>query len=57
MVRPGLGIARDHAQTVKWLEKSVDQHEFQALNLAVNPAFAEMRCDRAFRELVGRIGL
>lgn len=47
----------DHAQTVEWLEKSADLDEFQALNLAVNPAFAEMRDDQAFRELVGRIGL
>ena len=47
----------DHAETLKWLERSADLHEFQALNLAVNPAFAEMRSDPGFRALVKRIGL
>jgi serine/threonine-protein kinase len=47
----------DHAQTVKWLERSADLREFQVLNLAVNPAFAEMRNDPAFRGLIKRIGL
>ena len=47
----------DHDRTVKWLEKSADLHEFQVLNLAVNPAFAAMRNDPAFRALVKRIGL
>jgi TolB-like protein/tetratricopeptide (TPR) repeat protein len=47
----------DHAQAVKWLERSADLHEFQVLNLAVNPGFAEMRDDPAFRRLVKRIGL
>jgi serine/threonine protein kinase/Tfp pilus assembly protein PilF len=48
---------RDHAQTVKWLEKSAELREFQVLNLAVNPAFAQMRNDPAFVALVKRIGL
>jgi serine/threonine-protein kinase len=47
----------DHAQTVKWLERSADLREFQVLNLAVNPAFAEMRNNPAFRALIKRIGL
>jgi tetratricopeptide (TPR) repeat protein len=47
----------DHAQTLKWLERSADLHEFQVLNLAVNPAFVEMRNDPGFRALVKRIGL
>ena len=47
----------DHARTVQWLERSADLHEFQVLNLAVNPAFAEMRNDPEFRALVKRIGL
>jgi TolB-like protein len=47
----------DHARTVEWLEKSADLHELQVLNLAVNPAFAEMRNDPEFRAVVRRIGL
>jgi TolB-like protein/Tfp pilus assembly protein PilF len=47
----------DHAQTVKWLERSAALHEFQVLNMAVNPAFAEMRNDPPFRALATRIGL
>jgi TolB-like protein/Flp pilus assembly protein TadD len=47
----------DHAQAVKWLERSADLREFQVLNLAVNPAFAEMRNDPPFRALIRRIGL
>jgi Flp pilus assembly protein TadD len=47
----------NHDQAVKWLERSADLHEFQVLNLAVNPAFAEMHNDPLFRKLVHRIGL
>ena len=47
----------DHARTVKWLARSADLHEFQVLNLAVNPAFIQMRNDPEFRALVRRIGL
>lgn len=50
----GLG---DHAETLKWLEKSADLHEFQVLTIAVNPAFAAMRNDPGFRALMKRIGL
>ncbi len=47
----------DHAQALTWLERSADLHEYQILNLAVNPAFAEMHNDPGFRTLVKRIGL
>jgi len=47
----------DHVLTVKWLERSAALHEFQVLNMAVNPAFAEMRNDPPFRALAARIGL
>jgi hypothetical protein len=47
----------DHAQTIKWLERSAALHEFQVLNMAVNPAFAEMRKDALFRALAAKIGL
>jgi tetratricopeptide (TPR) repeat protein len=47
----------DHVQTLKWLERSADLRESQVLNLAVNPALAEMRNDPGFRALVRRIGL
>jgi tetratricopeptide (TPR) repeat protein len=47
----------DVARTVKWLERSANQREFQVLNAGVNPAYAQVRNDPAFRALVKRIGL
>jgi predicted Zn-dependent protease len=47
----------DEPNTVKWLERSADLHEFQALNLAVNPTFASMRNSPKFRALEKRMGL
>ena len=47
----------DHSQALKWLERSADLREFQVLNLAVNPAFVELRNDPGFQALVKRIGL
>ena len=47
----------DPAQTMTWLERSAHLREFQVLNLAVNPGFAEMRNVPAFRALIKRIGL
>ncbi len=47
----------DHVQTLKWLERSADMRESQVLNLAVNPAFAEMRTDPDFRALVKRVSV
>jgi tetratricopeptide (TPR) repeat protein len=51
------GSMGDEPNTVKWLERSADRHEFQALNLAVNPAFAPMRNSAGFRALEKRMGL
>ena len=42
---------------VKWLERSADAREWQALNLAVHPAFASMRKTPEFRALEKRMGL
>jgi predicted Zn-dependent protease len=47
----------DEANAVKWLQRSVDLHEWQALNLAVHPVYAPMRNSAAFRALKKRIGL
>ncbi len=47
----------DEPNTVKWLERSADHREFQALNLAVDPAFAAMRNSRGFQALKKRMGL
>ena len=43
------GSMGDEPNTVKWLERSADVHEFQALNMAVNPTFASMRNSPGFR--------
>jgi tetratricopeptide (TPR) repeat protein len=51
------GAMNDESNTVKWLERSADRHEFQALNLAVNPTFASMRNSPGFRALEKRMGL
>ncbi len=47
----------DEANTVKWLERSADAREWQALNLGVNPAFKSMEHSAGFRALKKRIGL
>ena len=47
----------DEPSTVKWLTRSADAREWQALNLAVNPVFAGMRTSPGFRALKMRLGL
>jgi serine/threonine protein kinase/TolB-like protein/Flp pilus assembly protein TadD len=47
----------DEPDTVKWLQRSADMHEWQALNLAVNPVYARMRNSSGFRALKKRMGL
>ena len=51
----GEGVRKPN--TVKWLERSADRHEFQALNLAVHPAYANLRNSPGFLALKKRIGL
>jgi hypothetical protein len=46
----------DETDTVKWLTRSADRHEWQALNLGVHPAYAGMRDSAGFRALRKRIG-
>jgi tetratricopeptide (TPR) repeat protein len=47
----------DEANTVKWLERSAEKREFQALNLAVHPVYAHMRNSLEFQALKRRMGL
>ncbi|HEY3739478.1 MAG TPA: hypothetical protein VGL53_06525 [Bryobacteraceae bacterium] len=47
----------DQANTLKWLERSAERHEWQALNLGVHPAYAFMRNSPGFRALEKRMGL
>ena len=47
----------DEANTVKWLERSADRHEWQVLNIAVSPLYAPMRNSERFRAIEKRIGL
>lgn len=47
----------DEPNTVKWLERSADQHEWQVLNLAINPLYGSMRSSPGFQRLKKRIGL
>lgn len=47
----------DESNTVKWLERSADRREWQALNLAVHPVYARMRNSPGFRALEKRMGL
>jgi tetratricopeptide (TPR) repeat protein len=47
----------DEPNTVKWLERSADQHEWAALNIAVNPAYALVRKSAGFHALEKRVGL
>ena len=47
----------DEANSVKWLERSADRHEWVALNLRVHPAYAFMRNSPRFQALEKRIGV
>ena len=47
----------DVKNTVKWLERSADRHEWQALSIAVNSAFQKMQNDPGFIALKKRIHL
>jgi serine/threonine-protein kinase len=61
LFRQWLGLAweslGDHERSLKWLEQSANLHEFQILNVAVNPQFAGLRNNPEFRALVRRVGL
>jgi TolB-like protein/Tfp pilus assembly protein PilF len=48
---------RDEANTLMWLERSADAREWQALTIAVNPAFKSMEGSPGFRKLKKRMGL
>jgi len=47
----------DQPNALKWLERSLDRHEWQALSIAVHPAFAAMRNTPGFQALEKRVGL
>jgi len=47
----------DEPNTLKWLERAADRHEWSALNIAINPIYAPMRNSPQFQALEHRIGL
>jgi hypothetical protein len=47
----------DEGNAMKWMERSADRHEWQALSIAVNPIFAPMRNSPGFRAIEKRMGL
>ncbi len=47
----------DEPNTLKWLERSADRREWQALTIAVNPVFAPMEKSPGFLALKKRMGL
>jgi serine/threonine protein kinase/TolB-like protein/Flp pilus assembly protein TadD len=47
----------DEPDTVKWLQRSADMHEWHALSLAVNPVYARMQNSPGFRALKKRMGI
>lgn len=51
------GFMGDEPNTVKWLQRSADLHEYQVLSVAVEPAFAGMRNSPGFHALKKRIRL
>jgi serine/threonine protein kinase/Flp pilus assembly protein TadD len=51
------GQLGDEPNTVKWLERSADRHEWQVLNLAVSPLYGDLHNSAGFRALEKRIGL
>lgn len=51
------GFMGDEANALKWLERSADAHEWQVLNVAVNPAFQKMEGSAGFHGLKKRLRL
>ena len=51
------GLLGDESNALKWLERSADAREWQALNLAVNPAFRSMEGSAGFHALKRRMAL
>jgi hypothetical protein len=47
----------DEGNAMKWMERSADRHEWQALSIAVNPVFTPLRNSAGFRALENRMGL
>lgn len=50
-------VLGDETNTIKWLERSADRREWQALTIAVNPVFAPMEESAGFQKLRKRMGL
>lgn len=50
-------LLHDEPNTVKWLQRSADLHEWQALSIAVNPIYAPVRNSPGFQALEKRMGL
>ena len=48
---------QDEPNTLKWLNRSADAHEWQTLFLAVDPSFSWMRDHSGMQQLKRRIGL
>lgn len=46
----------DEPNTLKWLDRSAERHEWQALNIAVHPVYASMENSPGFRALKRRMG-
>jgi len=53
----GYAMLGDEPNTLKWLNRSADRREFQALNLAVHPVYAPMENSPGFVALKKRMGL
>jgi len=47
----------DEPNTVKWLERGADRHEWQVLTVGVSPLYGPIRNSAGFRALEKRIGL
>ncbi len=47
----------DEPNTMKWVERSADRHEWAALSIAISPLLASMRNSPAFKSLKRRMGL
>ena len=51
------GYLGDAANTAKWLNRSADRHEWQVLNMAINPIFKNVRNSPDFQAVERRIGI
>jgi hypothetical protein len=51
------GLIGDRDEAFRWLNIAIDRHEDAAVHLLTNPAYASLRDDPRFAQVLTRVGL